>query len=240
MSRMMLGLALLCCLVGCKSVAVQSTPPGASVYYDGEYKGKTPMTLDITKTPGTLGSHLLVIRKDGYEEWTTTFKDRGPLPFTSTYRDAHAELKPLRASHAGCTIQCDLRIVNVMDGSSPASASGEATTAQLDKLATALAAKLREGMLIKNESIAVVGLRNRNGTGPSRALTDQLADKLQGELIRTGWFDVKERIELRGVLDEQELESAGLVKNTGARKKLAGVKYVVIGGVTVNGDPATP
>lgn len=52
-------------------------------------------------------------------------------------------------------------------------------------------------------------------------------------MIDTGWFDVKERIDLRGVLNETDLDAAGIVKNENVRKQLAGVKYVVIGGVTV-------
>ncbi len=88
-------------------------------------------------------------------------------------------------------------------------------------------------MVIKSESVAVVSLRNRSGTARGRVITDELADKVQGALIDTGWFDVKERIDLRGVLDERELDTAGIVKNRTVRTRLTGVKYVVIGGVTV-------
>ncbi len=235
MSRHLLVVTALCCLAGCKTVAIQSSPAGASVYYDGEFKGKTPTTLDIRKTPGTLGTHLLVLRKDGYKEWTTTYKDRGPLPFTSTYRDTYAELEPLAGGNGECTILCDVRFVGVRDGSALASSTGEATANKLDVLAKALAGKLRESVVIKGEPIAVIGLRNRSGTGEGKTIADELADKIQGALIDTGWFDVKERIDLRGVLNEQELETAGIVGNKDAQKKLAGAKYVVTGGVTVNG-----
>ena len=44
---------------------------------------------------------------------------------------------------------------------------------------------------------------------------------------------MKERIDLRGIIDEQDLDAAGIVKNENVRKKLAGVKYIVLGGVTV-------
>ena len=63
--------------------------------------------------------------------------------------------------------------------------------------------------------------------------TGDCCDKVQGALIDGGWFDVKERIDLRGVLSEQDLDAAGIVKNASVRDKLAGVKYIVIGGVTV-------
>jgi curli biogenesis system outer membrane secretion channel CsgG len=110
---------------------------------------------------------------------------------------------------------------------------------RIAELTKAVATKLREGMPIKGESIAVVSLRDRTGTAPSRVVVDELADKLAGALVDTGWFDVKERIDLRGILTEKDLDTAGVVKNEDVKKKLAGVKYIVIGGVTVT-EPAKP
>ncbi len=49
MSRYLLAVMAVCCLAGCKTVAIQSSPSGASVYYNGEFKGKTPTTLNIRK-----------------------------------------------------------------------------------------------------------------------------------------------------------------------------------------------
>jgi curli biogenesis system outer membrane secretion channel CsgG len=134
---------------------------------------------------------------------------------------------------------CDLRIIGVSDGVGVASASGEATGGKLDVLAKGLAGKLKEGMVVKGESVAVVSLRNRSGTTQGKVIADELADKVQGALIDTGWFDVKERIDLRAVLDEKDLDTAGIVKNENVRKKLAGVKYIIIGGVTVT-EPQKP
>ena len=128
---------------------------------------------------------------------------------------------------------CDIRIIAVSDGAGIANASGEAASNKLDVLAKGLAGKLKEGMVVKSESIAVVSLRNRSGTSQGKVIADELADKVQGSLIDTGWFDVKERIDLRAILDEKDLDTAGIVKNENVRKKLAGVKYIVIGGVTV-------
>ena len=137
--------------------------------------------------------------------------------------------------HATEVISCDLRIILVSDGSGIANATGETTADKLDVLTKGLTGKLKEGMVIKGESVAVVSLRNRGSTSRGKVVADELADKVQGALIDTGWFDVKERIDLRGLLDEKDLETAGLVKNESVRKKLAGVKYIVIGGVTVTG-----
>lgn len=133
-------------------------------------------------------------------------------------------------------VSCDLRMVQVSDGTAVASASGEASSDRLADLAKALSRKLKEGLMVKGETVAVVSLRNRSGTAQGKVVADELADKLGGALIDTGWFEIKERIDLRGLLSEQDLETAGLVKNEDVKKKLAGVKYIVIGGVTVNAD----
>ena len=132
-----------------------------------------------------------------------------------------------------CTISCDLRIIDASDGSVVACATGEAGTDRLADLGKALARKLREGTLIKGESVAVVSLRNRGETPHGKAVAEEIADKVAGALVETGWFDVKERIDLRGILTEKDLDTAGMVKNPDVRRRLAGVKYIVIGGVTV-------
>ena len=137
-------------------------------------------------------------------------------------------------------VSSDLRVIVVSDGSGITSASGEAASSKLDVLAKGLAGKLKEGIVVKGESIAVVSLRNRSGTSQGKTIADELADKVTGSLIDSGWFDVKERIDLRAVLDEKELETAGILKNENVRKKLAGVKYIVIGGVTVTEPEKKP
>lgn len=134
-------------------------------------------------------------------------------------------------------VSCDLRIIDVSKGSGIASAGGETASNKIDLLARGLAGKLKESMVIKGEPIAVVSLRNRSRTNQGKIIADELADKVQGALIDTGWFDVKERIDLRAVLDEKDLDTAGIVKNDSVRKKLSGVKYIVIGGVTVTEPP---
>jgi hypothetical protein len=69
---------VVCCifLAGCGSTPVQlqqngsirilSSPAGAEVYLDGEYRGTTPAT--VTAVPA--GNHTLEIRANGYDRWT--------------------------------------------------------------------------------------------------------------------------------------------------------------------------
>jgi hypothetical protein len=47
------------------SVQVTSTPQGAGVYLDNEYKGTTPVTINEVPT----GAHTIEVRQDGYERW---------------------------------------------------------------------------------------------------------------------------------------------------------------------------
>lgn len=143
---------------------------------------------------------------------------------------------PTPTSHPSQTTDvasCDVRIVRVADGSVVASATGRAPISKLEGLAKALADKLRRDVFVKGESIAVLSLRDRSGTKQGRAAADELADKLTGSLADTGWFEVKERVDLRALLEEKDLESAGIVKRENVREKLADIRYVVIGGVTV-------
>ena len=128
---------------------------------------------------------------------------------------------------------CDLRMIRASDASVVASVSGESTVERMSELAKAAAGKLREEMPIKGESLAVVSLRNRSATGRGKVVADELADKLAGALVETGWFQVKERIDLRAIVEEKDLDATGMVTNETVKRKLAGVKYIVIGGVTV-------
>ena len=132
------------------------------------------------------------------------------------------------------TVSCDLRIVRVADGTVKASASGRAATKKLKDLAEDLADALKDDMLVKGVSISVVSLRNRSGTKQGQAFAEELADKLTGALLKSRWFNVKERIDLRSVLNEKDLEDAALVKRPRVRQKLAGIKYIISGGVTTS------
>jgi hypothetical protein len=52
------------------SLAVESRPPGASVYLDGRRVGTTPLVLDAAPT----GSHALRLELDGYRRWTSSVR----------------------------------------------------------------------------------------------------------------------------------------------------------------------
>ncbi len=130
-------------------------------------------------------------------------------------------------------VACDIRVVSVAEGSIVASATGEAAGEKIGALAHALAEKVKEGVFIKGETLAVVSLRNRSGTPHGRIVADELADKLAGALVDLDWFKVKERLDLRVILDEKDLGKAAIVKNDAVKKKLTHVKYIVVGAVTV-------
>ncbi len=53
-------------------VLVSSTPTGASVYIDGNYRGSTPAddSLDINDLPP--GTHMVSVKKPGYQEYSTS------------------------------------------------------------------------------------------------------------------------------------------------------------------------
>jgi hypothetical protein len=47
------------------SVRILSSPPGAEIYLDGEYRGTTPATVTAVEA----GNHTLEIRAEGYDRW---------------------------------------------------------------------------------------------------------------------------------------------------------------------------
>jgi hypothetical protein len=90
---------VVCC--GCKNITIDSKPRGATVQFDGRYVGTTPTTLHVKITPDTLGSHLLMVTKDGYNPWKTTFQDRGPRG--TTYADVLAQLEPEQGANGAAS-----------------------------------------------------------------------------------------------------------------------------------------
>jgi len=136
-------------------------------------------------------------------------------------------------------VTCDLRMISVDDGSGVGSATIQGDVNGLAPLAKDLAGQLTLSPARKGETVAFVSLRNRNKSAIGSVIADEIADKVTGALIAARWFEVKERIDLRAILDEKDLDTAGIVKNENVRKKLAGVKYIVIGGVTVT-EPQKP
>ncbi len=132
-------------------------------------------------------------------------------------------------------IRCDVRIVAVEGGSIKGQAGGTCEDTELLTLAKTMAEKLQSDMPEQGQSVAVVTLRNRSNHPRAQTICDEVADKLTGALVETHWFDVKERVDLRTILSENELESAGMINNPGVRSKIGGVHYLIIGGVTVSG-----
>jgi hypothetical protein len=49
------------------TIIIKSNPSGAAVYVDGDYRGVSPLTLSLYT-----GTHTLVIRLSGYNDWSTT------------------------------------------------------------------------------------------------------------------------------------------------------------------------
>jgi hypothetical protein len=150
-------------------------------------------------------------------------------------------VSPVSASSAApvaplaALVSCDLRVVRVSDGSLVASASRQNAYGRLGRLAEELADDLKSGVKIKGEAVALAPLVDRTGTIMGQAVAKEAADKIAGAMVKTGWFEVRERIELRTVVDERDLQITGLTKDPDVRTTLAGVKHVVVGGVTIMG-----
>jgi len=56
------------------SVAINSSPPGAEIEFDGNFVGNTPETLRIPP-----GDHLVVLHKHGYKNWERKLKIAGEI-----------------------------------------------------------------------------------------------------------------------------------------------------------------
>jgi hypothetical protein len=64
------------------SVRILSSPPGAEIYLDSEYRGTTPAT--VTAVPA--GNHTLEIRENGFDRWTgpVTVKEGSMINISAT------------------------------------------------------------------------------------------------------------------------------------------------------------
>lgn len=67
------------------SIQVTSTPSGAEVYFDNEYRGTTPNTINSVAT----GSHTIELRYRDYQNWFTT------IEFTGNSASVSGSLLPL-------------------------------------------------------------------------------------------------------------------------------------------------
>jgi hypothetical protein len=116
-------------------------------------------------------------------------------------------------------------------GSNAASADGAA-----ERGGMAAAVGGHAGQSVFDGPLAVATLRDRTGSAKSRPVVEALTDKLAGALVAAGHFDVKERVNLRAILEERDLEAAALVENPRVREKLAGIDYLILGGVAAGGE----
>ncbi len=57
---------------GIQTVGISSNPSEAEVYVNGEFKGATPILLDLDRK----GSYLVKIKKPGYQEASTTLTSK--------------------------------------------------------------------------------------------------------------------------------------------------------------------
>jgi TolB-like protein len=242
---------VVCGCANVDTINIATNPDGAKLYVNGQFVGPTPQTVPLHWQPWPFSAETLNLRMEkagcatqtdaiSAAELTDRFSRGQGRPGSqfgsgATYTFAY-NLRPASepASAGGqAAVHCDLRVIAVKDGTALASASDENTPHRLEDLARSLAHKLKDATPVKGRSISVVSLRNRSGTNEGRAIADELADKVVGALIGTQWFDVKERIDLRPILGEKDLEGANILKNPQVQGKLAGVEYIVIGGVTV-------
>jgi hypothetical protein len=239
--RKFLVFSLVCCVVSClagctfhTNVTFTSTPSGADVFVDGDRVGKTPVTVPVRWVyDGTPDRTTIDMRLEGYQPASTVI--RNTSTGYSYLPKCHITLKPVGGHAKQETASIDVRVVSVEGGTVVASASGAAPLGRLSDLCRSLAQKIREGVLLKGESVAVVSLRNRSATRRGRTVADEAADKLSGALVDTRWFAVKERINLRGIVQEQDLEKSSVVKTPAVHQRLQKLKYIIMGGVSVPG-----
>ncbi|PLV58324.1 PEGA domain-containing protein [Thermotoga sp. KOL6] len=69
-------------------LSLSSSPSGASIYVNGDYRGETPLTLNISP-----GNYTITFKKEGYQEET-----RYVSLNVGERRSIHVNLKPLRAT----------------------------------------------------------------------------------------------------------------------------------------------
>ncbi|PKL65410.1 MAG: hypothetical protein CVV32_02795 [Methanomicrobiales archaeon HGW-Methanomicrobiales-3] len=80
------------------SIAVTSDPSGAGVYLDNAIKGITPVTLDNVQN----GQHTVLLRHEGYQDFSSQVTVMGDLQYISTVLNRHA-VTTVTTSSAGST-----------------------------------------------------------------------------------------------------------------------------------------
>lgn len=193
-------------------------------------QGKPFLIGSGSKVTATDAGMLRVVTNDPFD---ALFDNVGSV--TVVIRRCKTSFEPDTRSSGLQQVSVDLRIIQVADAVVlPGGASGSDPRSNLEGMAASLAVQLKRSVGKNDQSIALISLRNRSGTKQGKEIAEELADKLTVALANTKWFTVIERINLRSFIDEKRLDQAGIVKNPDVRKKLSGVKYIVIGGVTVS------
>ena len=132
-------------------------------------------------------------------------------------------------------VTCDVRVVRVSDGTVICGGSRHGPGDKLLELTDSLARQLKtKSAAIKGKSIAVISLKNRSGDDKGRAIADEVSDKMTTSLANLNWFNVRERLDLTSVINERDLADTKIVHNPDVKKKLGGIEYVVIGGISVS------
>lgn len=80
-------------MTGCvrRKIVVNSNPPGARVYFDGEYQGTTPVEFPFK----WYGGHQLRLEQEGYDDTVRIVELRAPLHLKVPF-DFFAELAPFK------------------------------------------------------------------------------------------------------------------------------------------------
>lgn len=85
-------------------LTVRANVSGASVYVDGSYAGKTPVTIKTISA----GAHTVKVEADGYETATSAaFVVKGRSNFCYVYMERNKGVLDIRTNQDGCLYYCD-------------------------------------------------------------------------------------------------------------------------------------
>ncbi|HUT00891.1 MAG TPA: hypothetical protein VM031_00440 [Phycisphaerae bacterium] len=131
-------------------------------------------------------------------------------------------------------VTCELKVVQVSNGTVVTAVRGVGRTDRLPRLAQLLVSKIDKDSATKGKPLAVADFRDRGKKPRADGLCEELAYRTMAALLREGWFEVKQRVSLRKALPEKDLDNPDAVKIPKVRQKLSGLEYVVMGGVVVS------
>ncbi|MBS3821076.1 MAG: PEGA domain-containing protein [Planctomycetes bacterium] len=135
-------------------------------------------------------------------------------------------------------IACDIRIIRVTDGRVVATAYGLVGTERLIILAEQIAEQISTRMPPDAHGSAVMlRLRNRRRTPAGDQLADELTEMLFRELVYAGPLKITRTIDLRSLVEARMRDHSAVLKNPDVQRMLAGVQYVIQGGIAESRDP---